>query len=371
VDVGDAEAALLTGLGVGDLERAQDAAVAGPLVRRQPPLALGGVAQWAQGVLADLFLEALAKACHCPQRADEAKPGSVGLAEWLEVAERGVGDHEQARGQQLAQALEAAADHLKLGRRPRSWAQVERHPLRARRLQRADLAGDAAIGRPALVDQRRALVGAGDPQRGEVEVKASGVEPEALDRAQHDGAAQLLGVPLERLQAAAQTIIVEQLVGDPEQLLKRRPRGPAGDVVERRRGTQAAGDQRHHHLARRELVTPALGQEAIDLGADPERLAEVMHQKQRAELAAAPGQRRIEPSERARQLLELARRLELILAPQRPQRPVADLAALVAIRLHQAQVDVSLLAAPNGVAPDIHVGPTLLPMPDGNKEIQQ
>ena len=366
VHVGDPKAALLAGLGIGDLKRAKDAAVAAALARWHAALALGEVAQRAQRALAGLVAKALAKAGHRPQRDDEAKPGPVCLAERLEVAKRGVGDHEQPLGQELAQALQAAADHLKLRRRPGSRAQVERHPLSARRLQDADLAGDPALGRPALLDQRRVLVGAGDAQRGQVEVKAGGVESEALDRPQHDRAAQLLGVRAERLQAAPEAIVVEQLVGNPEQLVDRCARGPAGDVVERRGRGQAAGDQRHHHLSRGELVAPAAGQQPVDLLADPNRPGEVLDQQQGADLAADPSERWVEPREGARQLLELARRLQLVLTPQRLQHPVADLAPLVAVGLDQAQVDVTPLAAPNGVTLDVHVGPTLLAPPDGS-----
>ena len=56
-----------------------------------------------------------------------------------------------------------------------------------------------------------------------------------------------------------------------------------------------------------------------------------------------PDERRIEPRERAHQLLQLARRLQLVLASQRAQHAMTHTPVLIAIGLHQAQIHVALL----------------------------
>jgi hypothetical protein len=146
------------GLGVGGLERAKRPAVAGALGRREAKLALGAVAQATKRVCADLGEEALAEAGLGVQGDDEAKPAAIGAAERPQAPERRVRDHQQARGQKRAQALEPLPQHAELRGRPRARAQVERHPGSGGGLKRLHLAPEAAIRSPAPLDERRILV---------------------------------------------------------------------------------------------------------------------------------------------------------------------------------------------------------------------
>src|ERR671918_2927257 len=170
---------------------------------------------------------------------------------------------------------------------------------------------------------------------------------------------------MKGLQRPSQAVVVEQCRRDREELLQRRLRGPAGDVVERRGRREPAGYQRAHDLAGRELGAPALRQKPIDRLGDPELRREVAHEQERPDLSAHAVQRRVEPRKGARQLLELARRLELPLAPESLEHAVAHPPLIVAVGLDQAQVHVALLPPADGVALDIHVGPTLQARSDG------
>ena len=199
-------------------------------------------------------------------------------------------------------------------------------------------------------------------------MQAAGVDAEALDRSGSQRAAQRLGVDGQRLQPAAQPIVVEERRRDPDELLQRGPRRPAGNVVQRRGRAQPAGDQRRGDLPGTQLLAPTLGQRPVDRADQVQLAQKVRGQQHRADLAADPHERRIEPRERAHQLLQLARRLQLVLAPQRAEHPVAHTPVLIAIGLHQAQVDVAFLPPDHGVPLDVHVGPTLCDLSDGTAD---
>ncbi len=62
---------------------------------------------------------------------------------------------------------------------PGCAAVVDRDPGAGGCLQGLDLAGDGAVGGPPLFDQRRALVAAGEPDRGHVQVQPGQVGPAA------------------------------------------------------------------------------------------------------------------------------------------------------------------------------------------------
>ena len=83
----------------------------------------------------------------------------------------------------------------------------------------------------------------------------------------------------------------------------------------------------------------------------------MVHQQQRPDMAAGAGRRRIQPGEGGRQLLELARRLQLVLAAQRAQHAMANPALLIPIGFDQPQVHVALAALDDGVTLNVHAGP--------------
>ena len=238
-------------------------------------------------------------------------------------------------------------------------AHIQRDPLGGGGLQHADLAGDPPVWPPALSDQRRVLVGAGDSQRGQVQVQPGGVDPEPVDRGQGDRAADLLSDWGQRLQRAAEPVVVEQHPGDLQDLGHRRRARPTGHVVQRGGRGQPVGDQRGDHLAAGKPRPAALGQAPVHQVDQAEPVQVVGDQQQRTDLAAGPGRRWVQPGEGGRELVELARRFELVLAAQARHHPVADLALLVPVGLDQPQVDVLPAAALDHVALHVHVGPTL------------
>lgn len=232
------------------------------------------------------------------------KPRPLNLTERPGLADRRVADDERlpaaiALGQR-AQPLERGADQRKLGRVAGIGAQVERDPVGGRGLKRPHLAVHALPLGPALGDQRRVLVGAGHPQRGQIDVQPAGIDPEALDRPRREFPAHLLGVGREALQPAPEAVVVEQRRRDSEQLLDRGAGGPAGDVIERRGRAEPVGDQRQDQLADRELGAAACGRQAIDRLDEAELTGEVGDQQQRPDVAADTSERRVETGERRR-----------------------------------------------------------------------
>ena len=95
-------------------------------------------------------------------------------------------------------------------------------------------------------------------------MQPAGVDPEPLDRARRERAAQRLGIHREDLERSPEAVIVEQHSRDPEQLLQRRARRPPGDVIQRRRGAQPTADQRRDRFPDRQLLAPALRQRPVD-----------------------------------------------------------------------------------------------------------
>jgi len=238
-------------------------------------------------------------------------------------------------------------------------AHVQGDPRRGGGLQQADLTGDPPVGPPALADQGGVLVGASDPQRGQVQVQPGSVHPEPLDRRQHERPADLLGDGRERVQCAAEPIVVEQCPWDLEDLGHGRRAGPARDVVQRGGRGEPVGDQRGHDLAVGELGAAALWQLLVDDAGQAEPVQVAGDQQQWADIPAGPGHRRVQAVQRRGELVELARLFELVLTAQRVEDPMADLAVLVPVGFHQPQVDVLGGAAADDVALDVHVGPTL------------
>lgn len=86
------------------------------------------------------------------------------------------------------------------------------------------------------------------------------------------------------------------------------------------------------------------------------------HQQQRPDVAAGTRRRWIQPGERGRQLLELARRVQLVLAAQGALHPMPHPDLLIPMHSDQPQVHVALAALDDGVALDLHAGPIPLPL---------
>jgi hypothetical protein len=93
-----------------------------------------------------------------------------------------------------------------------------------------------------------------------------------------------------------------------------------------------------------ELGPAALRDRVVDDLHQAQPLQVVAHQQQRPHLAAGTPRRRVEPGEAGRELVELSRRLQLVLAAQVGDHPVADLAALP-VCLDQPQVHVAAVTA--------------------------
>ena len=152
-DVGDPEAAFGTGFGVGDGEVAQSASVAGALVGWQVLFAAGDVLHRSQGLVAGVGAEPVEEAGAGTQRDDEPQAGPVGLAEVLDVSERGVGHDEQPGREQRGQVVHGLAQAGQLGGVAGVRAHIQRHAGVVAGGQHPDLALDLAGGVPAPADQ--------------------------------------------------------------------------------------------------------------------------------------------------------------------------------------------------------------------------
>ena len=113
------------------------------------------------------------------QRHHEPQPGGVGGAQPGQVAEPGVGDTDDAGWGQLPDAVQCRGHAGRLVGRARVAAVVDRDPGAGAGLQGLDLPGDGAVGGPPPGDQRRALVAAGEPDRGHVQMQPGQVGPAA------------------------------------------------------------------------------------------------------------------------------------------------------------------------------------------------
>lgn len=192
-------------------------------------------------------------------------------------------------------------------------------------------------------------------------MQPGGVDVEGVQGGQQQPAAQVLGDRAERLQAAAEPVVVEQPGGHREQLGHGRLAGPAGHVVERGRCGEPVRDQRGAHLAVGEQRLPAHRRrlvDQVDQVDQPEPTQVVGDQQQRADLAAGAHRRRVEPGERAGPAVQLAGGLQLVESAQCCHNALADL-AVHPVALDQLHVLVHLVAAPDSFDPGIHVGTTI------------
>ena len=293
------------------------------------------------------------------QRHHEPQPGGVGGAQLAQVPEPGVDDADHAGRGQRADALERGGKARHLVGRPRMRPVVDRDPGAGGHLHGLDLPGDGAVGRPPLGDQRGAGVAAGEPDRGHVQVQPRQVGPAARRGRQGELAADLLGHRGQRLQRPAEPVVVEQSRWDGKQFGHRRRRRPARDVVERRRPGQPVGHQCGDHLPVGQHGPTAHRRRGVDHLDQAQPLQVVGHQQQRPDVAAGADRRRVEPGERGRQLVQLARRLQLVLAAQGAQHLVPHPPVGVPIRAHQPQVDIPPAAPDHRVPFHVHASPHL------------
>lgn len=339
---------------IADRERREQPPPAAALAGRQPTLALGDVVDRDQPLEApDLGPEAIDPAGVGPQRDDEPRPGPIGGAQAAQVAEGGVGDHDEARRQQRLQAFQGLGERRHLGRRPLVRAEVERDPGGGRRLERPYLAGHPPVRAPALGHEPRATVGAREADARQIEVEPGGIDREPLDGGEQQPAPDVLGARRERVEGATQPIVVEQGGGHPDHLGETRRRRPAGHVVERRGCGEPVGDEGGDHLAVGEQRAAAHRQRAVDELDQAEVTQVVGHDEQRPDLPTAAERRRVEPGEGARPAIELARRLELVEAAERCHNTLTDLAVL-SMALHQLHVLVHLAPSPDALHSRVH-----------------
>ncbi len=94
-------------------------------------------------------------------------------------------------------------------------------------------------------------------------------------------------------------------------------------------GGEPVGHQRRDHLAVGQLGPTLHRRHPIDHLDEVQPLQVMPHEQQGTDLPAGPHGRRVEPGERRRQLVQLARRLQHVLAAERMQQPVPDLPSSV------------------------------------------
>ena len=131
-DVGRPQVVAGAGVFAGDREGTQQALPGGALAGRQPPLPPGQVVQPFQrgqaAARAGIGIEPCHPAGIGAQRDHEPHAGVVGGAQVLQVAQAGVGDHDQAWRQRRGQRLDRGHERRRLTRRPVVRPEVQRHP---------------------------------------------------------------------------------------------------------------------------------------------------------------------------------------------------------------------------------------------------
>ncbi len=170
-------------------------------------------------------------------------------------------------------------------------------------------------------------------------------------------AAHPFGHRRQRLQCPAEPVVVAQARWDAEQFGHRRGRRPARHVVERRRSGEPVGHQCGDHLAVGEHGPTPHRRRGVDQLHQAQPVQVVRHQQQRSDVAAGADARWVESGERGRQLIELARRLELVLAAQGAQHLVPHPPVGIPVGAHQSQVDIPPTAPDDRVPLDVHAGP--------------
>ena len=205
---------------------------------------------------------------------------------------------------------------------------------------------------------------AGNRDAGEVQMETSGVDPEPVDRFEHQLGADGVGDRRELFEGSAEPVVVEEHPGDPEAFVDRSRGGPSGNVVERRRSAHPVRYECGDDLTAGQHGGPALGDMTVNGRLEVEAFEEISDDQQRADVAAGPDRRRLETGERRGQCFELSRRLEVVLAAQVGDDALTD-PAVVPVGLNEFQVGVGLVAPLDGDTLDEHVVHTI-PAPEPN-----
>ena len=142
--------------------------------------------------------------------------------------------------------------------------------------------------------------------------------------------------------------------------------GPAADVIQRARVTQAVSDQRADHLAMGQLSAPTRRQRAIDRLSQPKPLQVAGDQRERPAPLTGALRRRVKPRKRRRKAVQLARGLQLLPPTQVCHDTLAHPTVLIAIALHQLHVHIAVLAPRDGRFFEEHVAITIRRLSDRN-----
>ena len=174
----------------------------------------------------------------------------------------------------------------------------------------------------------------------------------------------MLGINGKALKRAAQAIVVQQLRRSSEQLVHRRARGPARDVIQRGGRAQAAGHQRADRLPDRQRRARRARKGTIDRVSDIQLAQEPPRQQQRADLPAGARQRRVQTRKGAGERLQLTRGLQRLLTTKVCHNTMAHPATLVAIALHHLEVRIRASTTPHNGLLDEHVATTIAAQSD-------
>jgi hypothetical protein len=189
-------------------------------------------------------------------------------------------------------------------------------------------------------------------------MEASGVDPEPVDRLQHQLGTDSVRDRRELFEGPSEPVVVEEHPGDPEAFVDRSRGGPSGDVIERGGSTHPVRDECCDDLTAGQHGGPALGDVTVNGPLKVETLQEVGDDQQGADISADPDHRRFETCERCCQRFELSRRFEVVLATQIGDHALTDPAA-IPVGLDQFQVHVGLIAPFDGDTLSEHVVHTL------------
>ena len=277
----------------------------------------------------------------------------------IEVAQAGVGDHDQTGRQRGGQGLDGGGERRQLRGGSLVRPEIDRHPGRDGRLQGLDLAGDGPVGGPAPGDQVRAAVMPGEADRGQVQVQPGGVrDREPADGGEHQLAADVIGDFRQGFQGAAEPVVVQQRRRGPEQLGDRGRGRPPGDVIQRRGRAQPAGGQHGRDLAVAGQRLAAARDRGVDDPGHAQGPQVVRHDQQRPDAAAGARRRLVQPGQPGGQLLQLPAGSQLIKAAKVCHNMLAHPAALP-VAFDQFQVLVTAAAAADRLHLGIHVATTL------------
>ncbi len=167
-------------------------------------------------------------------------------------------------------------------------------------------------------------------------MQAGGVDAVVGNRRQTERTGDVVQLVGERVERAAEPIVVEQRCGRAQPGCGGVRLSPALDVVQRARRRQAVGDQGRDHLPMREVGPAPHGTGAID-DADHLETLEHRHQQRQGARQEATGER-IQARESSRQIIERTGRFEPIAAAEFCHNTMAHFTGSVAEALDQVNV---------------------------------